>query len=181
MTQSEFALAGGYLMRRGITRLAALVGIAGTLTGLALYSFGSIGSDTLAYYLVGFGIGPVPFLVGQWLQGSRAVIIVGPDGIHYRSIFPSLVFAWKHIVSVGQGVTGPDTRLQRWLAGGERRYVEVKLSHSPRTPIWGNQRRTDAFGIPGLAGKVHRFHLRDPDGFLRAAERFLGQPSVAAR
>lgn len=120
----------------------------GAVTTLILYASGKIHTAILLQGLLFSLVGPVPFLFQQWLYGKGRVII-GPEGIRFRSIPMSLIFSWKHIVSVQEKVTGPDNLFQRLLAGGYCRYVEVKLSRSPRTAVRGGRAGTDIPGIPG--------------------------------
>jgi hypothetical protein len=178
VTQREFRLAAGHLFRSGVARVAALVGIAGSSTFLGLYAVGKIGGDVLADALLGFGLGPIPFLLQQWQEG-RGAVILGPDGIRIRSMPMTLNLAWRHMTSVQVKLSGADNLLGKWLAAGHRRYVEVKLSRRPRLRIWGPGRGgTDIFGWP-LGPKTFRLHVQDPEGFLRAVEPFLRDPSVS--
>lgn len=178
MTQHEFQLAGGHLVRSGNTRLGFLAGMAGLAATLTLYTSGRIDNSILLQGIVFCLVGPVPFIFAQWLYG-KGVVIVRADGIEFRSIFLRLLLAWEHIVSVKGKLTGPDNLMQRLLAGGHRQYVEVKLSRSPRRALLDNRAGTAIRGLPLLGTKTHRYHVQDPEGFLRAAEPFLKNPSMS--
>jgi len=178
MTEREFRLASGHVIRSGIARFVALLGVTGISTFVAVYALGKIGGDVLADALLGFGLGPMPFIFYQWRE-SRARVVVEPQGIRWKSSATTMTLAWRHITSVRARTNSPHSCISRLLAGGHPEHVEVKLSRRPRVRFWTpGTSGTDIFGWPA-GPKTFRLHVQDPEGFLRAAEPFLNDQSVS--
>jgi hypothetical protein len=152
----------------------------GLIFVLSLYASGNAGGEPTLFASLFLALGPVG-AVWQYRQMSKGTVKLSPEGLLVRArMGANQTYRWEHIAEVRLSTLAEHGALNRlWarLIGASENapFVELRLSRSLRVPLVPGQHGTAVSGIPTLMLKKVALYIVDPEGFVEAAQPFLGR------